>query len=290
MSSVFQKLVEEITATSFGHVLYAALLIGFVQGIAGLIILKIRKRTIIDHSVNIIGSIGFGIFAVIAICLSFLVFACGGQLSIHVFITSMSIVPGALIDRFVFGHLLSRRQWGGVLVAVVAAYVMLSMPSFSQILGLRLWVLFSFGTMVAMTINQGITQHIKDVDPFVKNFWGGTTIFILAGIGFLIFAKNPIGFFPHKLTFVSLIIGAFSVLLWAVNVLAYKDGASIAIKKLVVNGSYLGVAAIAGAMGFGEEITFYKIFALILYLVGFILLDNQTWIFFWDKCVARSRE
>lgn len=284
ISSIFQKSVENITATSFGFVLYATLLIGFVQGVAGLIILRCRKKAISSSAVNIIGSIGFGIFGVIAICLSFLVFARGGQLSIHVFITSMSIVPGALIDRFVFKHYLSMRQWSGVLVAVVAAYVMLGMPSFDGVTGLQLWVWFSFGTMIAMAINQGITQHIKDVDPFVKNFWGGTTIFILAGIGLTIFGGNPISSYPYKLTLVSVIIGALSVLLWTVNVLAYKDGASIAIKKLVVNGSYLGVALVVGAMGFGEEVTLYKISALIFFLVGFILLDNPTWKFFRDKC------
>lgn len=286
-SSVFQKFVEKITAISFGHVLYATLLIGFVQGITGLIILKCRKKAISGCITNIIGSIGFGIFAVIAICLSFLVFAYGGQLSIHVFITSISIVPGALIDRFMFKHSLSGRQWSGVLIAIIAAYVVLGMPSLGQIPKLQLWICFSFGAMIAMTINQGITQYIKDVDPFVKNFWGGTTIFILTGIGLLIFDKNPISSYPYKLTLVSLIIGALSVLLWTVNLLAYKDGAFIAIKKLVVNGSYLVIAVFAGVIGFGEEVTFYKIIAFMLYLVGFILLDNPTWKFFREKCKVR---
>lgn len=286
MSNALQKTIDDITAVSFSYVLYATGFIGLVQMVAGFVVLRSRGKKIGDQFANIAGSISFGVFGVLSICLSFLVFAKGGQLSVHAFITSLSIIPGALIDLFVFKHPLSKRQWIGVMIAVVAGYVVLGLPSFDQALKLPFWVWCSFGAMMAMTVNQGITQRIKDVDPFVKNFWGGATIFIL-GFGVLLaFGKIPVGSYPYKLTLISLAIGGLSVILWIANLFAYRDGALMAIKKLIMSGSYLLITIVGGAVIFGEEVGLHKIIAFFLYLFSFLLLDNPTWEYFWIKNTA----
>ena len=65
--------------------------------------------------------------------------------------------------------------------------------------------------------------------------------------------------------------------MWSFNVLAYKGGAWIALKKLVMNASYLTMAMIAGIVLFGEDASVTKFAGVALYLVAFVLIDDKTW-------------
>src|SRR3989344_9632810 len=55
------------------------------------------------------------------------------------------------------------------------------------------------------------------------------------------------------------VIGLIVVGMWAFNLLSYKGGAYIALKKLVMNGTYLITAMFCGALCFGEKITTGKL-------------------------------
>lgn len=281
-SKILQKVIGNVSA-SLTHTFLATLIIGLVQIVAGLVMTRLQRVRLLGDRVNIIGSCLFGFFAVISTVLAFGAFYYGGDLGVNTFIITLSIIPGALIDRFFFNHKLNGREWLGVFVAVLAGYAILGWPSLAEFTKLPLWVWLSFGTMCSVAINQGITQKVKKIDPFVKNFWGGLTTVILCLVVLIVFGKTGIIFdfsgSAPKLWTVSAIIGIIVVGMWAFNLLSYKGGASIALKKLVMNGTYLITAMFCGALFFRETITSSKLLGIAFYLGAFVLMDKGTWEF-----------
>ena len=288
-SKVLQKVVGNM-CVSLAHTFLATIVIGLVQIIAGLVMTRLQKVKLFGDHANIIGSCLFGFFAVVSTVLAFGAFYYGGDMGVNTFIITLSIIPGALIDRFFFNHKLNGREWLGVGVAVLAGYAILGWPSLTEFTKLPFWVWLSFGTMMSVAINQGITQKVKKVDPFVKNFWGGLTTVILCLVALIILGKTGIildfsGSAP-ELWLVSAIIGLIVVGMWAFNLLSYKGGAYIALKKLVMNGTYLITAMFCGAMFFGETLSPSKLLGIVFYFGAFVLMDKGTWEFLTRKNAA----
>ncbi|MDD4900568.1 MAG: DMT family transporter [Patescibacteria group bacterium] len=277
---ILQKVVGNISA-SLAHVFLATMIIGLVQVITGYAAVRIKGIKLIGDRVDILGSCLSGFFAVFAVVLGCGVFYYDGDIGVSTFIIAISIVPGALIDRFFFNHRLNRREWLGVAVAILAGYAILGWPSLSEFAKLPLWVWLSFGVMLSTAINQGITQKVKKIDPFVKNFWGGLITFLLCVVILLAIGKSSIIFdfsgSTPKLWAVSALIGLIVVGMWAFNLLSYKGGASIAIKKLVMFGTYLISTMICGILFFGEPASADKGVGVILYFAAFALMDKGTW-------------
>lgn len=272
MSKILQKIVG-IASQNFGDTFFATAAIGLVQVISALLF-RGRKVFFVEKQ-GIIGSVLFGVFATISTVLAFLVFTYGGQVGTNTFIITLSIVPGALADVVFFKRRLIGRQWLGVFVAVAAGFMVMECPSLQEIISFPLWVWLSFAIMLSATINQVITQLVSaKVDPMANNFWGGGITLILCFIGLAIFPSsgNP----SIKLLASSGIIGVIVVAMWSFNLLAYKDGAYLALKKLVLNSCYLAMATIAGLVFFGESFSFEKGAGFILYVLAFALLDKKT--------------
>lgn len=215
--------------------------------------------------------------------LGFAVFYCGGDVGVNVFIITLSIIPGAIVDQLFFGHHLNLRQWLGVGVGILGGYAVLGTPSLQELKSMPLWVWLSFGVMLGATLNQVITQKIRKADIFLHNFWGGlmTVVLCLTALSLLgqmrVVFTNPLTLV--KLLVVSFLIGLVVVMMWSFNLLSYKGGASIALKKLVMNGTYLVLAMLGGMIFFGEILTKGKVSGVILYLIAFGLMDDNTWRF-----------
>lgn len=288
-SKLLQKVVGNVSST-FAHTFFATLIIGLIQVISGFLVTRRSGVPLFKDRVGILGSCLFGFFAVVSTVLGFAVFLLGGEVGINTFIITLSIVPGALIDRFGFGKKLSGREWLGIAVAIFAGYSMLGWPSPATALKLPLWVWLSLGITFSVAINQGITQKVKKVDPFVKNFWGGLTTIVLCLIGMVVLGSlNLFIDFSRSmqnLWAVSAAIGLIVVGMWCFNLLSYKGGASIALKKLVMNGAYLCSAMAGGVFFFGEKFSGAKIAGIGLFFVAFVLMDKGTWNFlsgFWTR-------
>lgn len=274
ISKVLQKLIG-VSSSSFGHVFYATILVGIVQVIVSLPVVKFQKNSIWVNPLNVLGAVFFGAFAFASTAIVFWTFLFKeAEIGVNTFIITLSIIPGAFIDWIFFNHKLSVRQWAGMTVAVLAGYAILDCPSLQKITQMPIWIWLSFAAMTAAAINQGITQANKAIDPMVKNFWGGLTTVILGGIGLWYF---PVENYPFNITACSLLTGVVIIFMWSYNLLSYKGGAYIALKKLVMNGSYLIMATVIGALFFGESITIAKIAGIILFLGAFILMDKNTW-------------
>lgn len=136
-SRLLQKLVGRVSLT-FKHTIYATFLVGVVQAIFGAIIARRRKVRLMTSPMNIIGAVSFGIMAAVSTVLSFLTFMHGGEVGVATFLITLSIILGAFIDWMFFRYPLSLEQWGGVLVAIVAGYLVLGLPSLKQVLHLPL--------------------------------------------------------------------------------------------------------------------------------------------------------
>jgi len=277
-SRLLQKTIG-VTSSVIGHTFFAALLVGIVQVTVGLVATLSRKKKLFDNTANVIGSISFGILAYIATVLGFVVFMLNGEVGVSTFIVGLSIIPGALIDRIFFGHSLNMRQCLGILVAILAGYTVLNAPSLHEIKVLPLWVWLSVLNMLAVAVNQGITQKIKSIDPFVKNFWGGLTAIVLGVISLLFVPLEAITKYPAlpNLIGVSLLVGVMVIFIWSFNLLSYKGGAYITLKKIITNGSYLILSMFAGFLFFHESMTVLKVIGVILYILAFMMVDTVTW-------------
>lgn len=281
-SKVLQKVVGNVSVT-FAHTFLATLVIGLVQTITGLVVTRAKKIALWPDRESVIGACLFGLFAVLSTVMGFGAFYYGGDMGVNTFIITLSIVPGALIDWCFFGKRLVVREWVGVGVAVLAGYTILGWPSLQELTQLPLWVWLSVGTMFTVAINQGITQKVKKIDPFVKNFWGGLTTVVLCLTAIIVLGKGStltdFSGTAKKLWGVSAVIGVIVVGMWAFNLLSYKGGASIALKKLVMNGTYLTTAMVCGVLFFGEPVNLEKGAGVVLYLAAFVLMDKNTWEF-----------
>lgn len=274
VSKLLQKVIG-VASSTFGQTFYATLLVGVVQFFASAAVMKVQKKSIWVNWRNIVGAVSFGIFAVVATVLSFWAFQFeGAEVSVNTFIITLSIVPGAFIDQIFFGHRLSGRHWLGVAVAMLAGYAILDCPSLDEMFKMPTWIWISFGTMLAVAINQGITQANKAIDPMAKNFWGGLVTVIMCIVGLWYF---PVKEYPLKLTVLSLLIGVIVIFMWSYNLLSYKEGAYIALKKLVMNGCYLIMVTVAGALFFGETITWSKVAGIILFSSAYVLMEDNSW-------------
>ena len=66
----------------------------------------------------------------------------------------------------------------------------------------------------------------------------------------------------------------------AFKLLSYKGGGSIAVKKLVMQGTYLITATLFGALFYAEPFTVGKAVGIAGFVLAFVLMDQGTWEFF----------
>lgn len=288
-SKMLQKVIGNVS-TSGSCAVFCSMIVGLIQTVAGFLVVKKQGKKMFPDRGSVMGAILFGLFATFSTIVPYTIFILGGDIGVNTFIITLSIVPGALIDRYIFSHKLSWRQWAGIGVAVFGGYSVLGWPSLTSFLKMPLWVWLSFAVMLANAINQWITQQVKRIDPFVKNFWGGLTNLVISfGVLVAIGSLSIITDFSpplRKLWLVSVISGFIIIAMWSFNLLSYKGGASIALKKLVMNGAFLISSMLLGVWIFHEQFTAGKAIGSVLYFGAFALMDNGTWSYlssFWKK-------
>ena len=276
-SATLQKQIGLASYTPAGVVL-GNLVIGFVQMIAGFLFLLKVGRTPKDSPKHILFSCMFGAFAFMSTMFSLSAYRLGGPVSVVVFIITLSIIPGAFIDRIFFKHHLALRQWIGVLVGIAGAYLVLGTPSLRELSGLPTWAFLALGTACTTAVNQGFAQKIKGIDPIVKNYWGGFTTAVLALCAFCFVGVPDFSSEGSwKIIWVSVLIGFVVVGMWTCNVRAYRDGAHIAEKKLMVNGLYLTSAMFVGVVFYNESMTLGKLLGIPAFVLATCLFDNKLW-------------
>ena len=289
LSRTLQKVVGSVS-NNWENTLLASGIIGLVQVLSAVIITRKMKEKLLCNPAGIIGCLMFGFFALVSTVLGFVTFLYEGDITISTFIIALSIIPGMIIDIIFFKHKSSRREWIGIFVAVISGWAVLDFPNLAKMFEMPIWVGLSFITMILVAINQGITQSIKDVSPMFKNFWGGMVALILSPIVMIVIGKG--GFllsFPGNkiLWFTSAMIGIIVIAIWSFNLLSFKGGASIALKKLVVSSTYFISTTILGSIVFNEAMTAGKITAIPLFIISYFFMSKEAYDFVRAKWIPK---
>ena len=90
----------------------------------------------------------------------------------------------------------------------------------------------------------------------------------------------------QRLVMPSVVVGIIVVGMWCFNLISYKKGASIVLKKLVMSATYLITTMLMGVWCFSEKMTVGKKVGAVLYLAAFCLMDDGTWKYI--RSVGRS--
>jgi len=281
VTRLLQKLIGGIAKSAEG-VLLTTLLNGLVQIVVGFIGSRKRDQEIFTESKLIVGGVLIGVISTGMMFLSLLAFTYeGADIGIVTFMVSLSILPGALLDWIFFKTHLVPRQFLGLCVYALAGYSVLNFPDLKAFLGLPAWVIISFGIALLFAINEAITRKIRKMDPLVNNFWTGTTQVAIVGIALLIIwsisgleiiHQLPVKFWP-----LSILIGLTTVGVLASRLMSYKGGGTIARRKVVMQGTYLSTAMIAGVLAYGEPLTVGKVIGILGFLLALTLIDQETW-------------
>lgn len=296
VSRILQKFVGKVSGAVPG-VLLATLVIGFVQMIGGFFGSPlVHRKSVRARAGQIAGSALFGVFATLATVLGVLSFTYpGADVGITTFIVTMSIIPGALIDRYCFGRSLEVRQLVGIAVFLGAGWAMLDFPNLVLLIALPPWVWLTAAIAVSNAISEGITQVLANVkiDPLVNNFWVGlTTVVLAAALLGTSGSWGAAGNLPPRFWVGSAVIGGIVVAMISFKLMAYRGGGSIALKKLIMQSTYLISATVLGWIVYAEPFTAGKVIGIIGYVVAFVLMDKGTWAYVSSqflKPVAASR-
>jgi drug/metabolite transporter (DMT)-like permease len=276
-------------ASTLGQLALSTLIIGGVQVVAAGCMLIYNRTSIWATKRQILGSIAFGIGAFFGTMLPFVAFMLGANLAVYTFLALLAIVPGAIIDRIFFGEKLVIRQLSGIALAVFAGWLVMNMPNLNELATLPLWAWLALINACTLAINQGVTRWIKEVDIWIKNFWGGVGTAVLCLLSLLILGPETIASIATSASVPivawSAVIAIVVIGLWSFNVLAYRSGASIPTKNVFVNGAYLFGALAVGYLFFGEPVHMAQLFGIVMYIGAFILINTTVWNYLTQKHV-----
>lgn len=284
-SRVLQKYAG-IAAKSFAGSLLTLLVIGVIQMVGGFAGANTRGKRVAVERPQALAAVMFGVIASVMTVLGVFSFTYpGADVGITTFIVTMSIIPGALIDWIFFKHPLSARQWSGVAVFLAAGYAMLNFPELGALAALPAWVWLTCGIALLGAVNEGITQwqgrrKVNPLDSFVNNFWIGLTTVICAGAGLMFGGGWEVAKTLGRSFWIgSAAIGCIVIGMISFKLLAYQGGGSIALKKLIMQATYLITATILGWAFYAEPLTGGKFAGMVGYVVAFALMDRGTWQF-----------
>lgn len=261
------------------HALLVMFVIGIIQTVTGLGMAYTTHASLVLKK-DFAGAAIFALGAFLSSMLGIAAFQQGGDIGVVSFIVTMSIIPGTIIDALFFGHHMKRSGWLGILIFLFAGYSILNWPSTEELLRLPSWVWYALGIPVSNAIIEGVTQRFKTMNPWFKNFWGGlvTIACCLIALPFMSLQTTL-----HTITTVksvfwlwSGLLGLCTVGIWLFNLISYRDGATIAFKKLVVSSTYLLLAMATGVVIFAEPLTRAKIVSLLLYPIAYFLVQRGT--------------
>ncbi len=271
VSVSFVNVAGRVTNT-VGQSFLGTLVIGLVQMIGGATFARVAKVSLLPGRDLVGWCFVFGFFSVGQTVLLFLIFAQGGDMGVVVFIVTLSMIPGALVDWLWLRRArLTTRGWMGVFIGALALWSMLDFAGWNNLPVGSAWMLMAFGIMFMITINQAVTYKVRAINPHVKNFWVGLfTILLCAPSLFLVDLAN----LPLRFWSVSAFVGLCVIAIVITNLMAYKDDALMAIKKLTMFGVFLTLSSLVGVIVFSDALTAGKVFGVLLFIPAFHLLQT----------------
>lgn len=273
-----------LTVNSIVVAFFFQLYVSVIQMLGGIFGTRATKGTLRPPEVRAIWSAGFfGVTATAMTVISVYTFMIGADLGVRTFLFSMSILPGALIDWLFFGHPLNRRQmFLGIPLFLLAGYTILDFPALDEVIALPAWVWWTLLVAVLAALNEAFSQATAKVDKFgamPNNFWVGLFAIASSLLGLVFLRAIGATFYSlsGKFWLGVAVSGVAVVAMISFKLLSYKGGGSIALKKVVMKGTYLVTAAIAGVLFYNEPISLGKVLGILGFFVAFAFMDNTTW-------------
>lgn len=249
------------------------LIIGLFLAISGFIGAKLRGKKIFSSAKVIVGGVTFGLVATIMTVLGVVCFLYpGADVGVVTFIYTCSIIPGALIDRFYFSAHFKARQYLGIMVFLAAGYGIVESPN----IGIsQIWVWIAILLALLAALNEAIMQLSKNSDPMINNFLIGITIVTCCVAGLSWYGWEFLENSTKSFWIVSILAGINVVGMLTFKLFAYREGGSIAFKKLIMQGVTLIGTILLGAVFYGESLTAGKLFGMVVFFPAFILTSRE---------------
>jgi hypothetical protein len=274
-----------VSGGSLASVLVVVLVTGIIQMNVGWHVAKMRgeKNPLKNPGWPAFGSVIFGLTAALMLTLGAFAFTYpGAEVGLTTFIVTMSIIPGAFVDRLFFGTPITTRVWIGIAVFLAAGYATLDFPSLGVLLTPPVWVWITLLGASLSVVNEAVTRKLglTKTSGMTFNFWVGLakTLMALAGLsvsgGWVSMANLSKAFW-----LAAVVIALNEVAMNTAKLFAYEGGVFIALKKVAERGFYLVLAIMAGWIFYGEEIGVGKALGVLGFAAAFALMDHDTWRF-----------
>ena len=285
VSSLFQKLVGKIMGTlAMGCI--ASIIIGAIQALSGFLGFvkrhqKDMNETLVPDLKSVSWAILFGFMAsIFGTIWSIYTFTLGADIGIRTLLISMSIIPGAFWDRIFWKEKMKLTQICGIGVFLVSAWAMLDYPNLALLLALPVWVPAVLVITFTQSINEALSRASSvKLNIWSNNFWVGlaTVFFSIAALVILSLGSGGATLDLSKTFLLGVMaMGAIVIVMIAFKLLAYIGGGTIALKKLVMQGTYLITSLTAGILVYNEPFTSGKVIGVLLFFIAFIMTDNKT--------------
>ncbi|MEK7208930.1 MAG: hypothetical protein AAB677_01575 [Patescibacteria group bacterium] len=272
-----------VAAGSLAMAAVAGVIIGIIQMISGFAGYALGKRNKANQSGLLFPdkrSVGlaimFGLMAsIFGTIWSIYTFTLGADIGVRTLLIMGSIVPGAVLDRILWRDKLTIAQLLGIAVFLVAAWAMLDFPALSMLVALPIWVPAVLVITFTQAINEALSRAASvKLSPWVNNFWVGATTIItcLIAIPLLVVISGGVNLSLSPLFVFGAIISGFLVVpMIAWKLLSYAGGGTIAMKKVIMQGTYLITAVIAGVLVYHEPLTIGKEVGTVLFFISVTL-------------------
>lgn len=234
----------------------------------------------------VLGAVGFGVVAVYMTVIPLYVLSFeGADIALFGFLTTLSILPGALFDRL-FGDRLRLKQWLGVALFVLGSYAFLGSPSLMELKELPTWMYWAFSFPIAAAINELLIRFVgvKELNPTVTTFWVGATQLAVCSVCLVVLFS--VGLFNLSL------LGGIQLHVWALifllalliiashifKQLAYspRAGGTIVAKKVVMIGILLIGTFIVDWVFYGTVLTLGKVIGTVGFLLATYLVVSRN--------------
>ena len=267
----------------------AAMMIGIVQAAGGFVgfwrrVLsgKAELSSLIPNK-SILWAVAFGFMAGIpGTVIGLYTFTLGAEFSARTLLISASIVPGAIMGRYVWGSVtdpLGLRQWVGMGIFIVACWAILGFPTNFE---LKPWVWWTLVITFTQPVNEFLSRKAADakLDPWTNNFWVGISTVFWTFFALVIWVSV---FGPSEQHFSgTFVVGSFAcgvivTGMIAFKLLSYAGGGTIALKKLIMQGTFLATFTLVGVFLYDQPFGLGHIIGIGLFLPAFAFMDSDTW-------------
>ena len=267
----------------------AAMMIGIVQAAGGFVgfwrrVLsgKAELSSLIPNK-SILWAVAFGFMAGIpGTVIGLYTFTLGSEFSARTLLISASIVPGAIMGRYVWGSVtdpLGLRQWVGMGIFIVACWAILGFPTNFE---LKPWVWWTLVITFTQPVNEFLSRKAADakLDPWTNNFWVGISTVFWTFFALVIWVSV---FGPSEQHFSgTFVVGSFAcgvivTGMIAFKLLSYAGGGTIALKKLIMQGTFLATFTLVGVFLYDQPFGLGHIIGIGLFLPAFAFMDSDTW-------------